>query len=71
MWYYFLIDLPKESEVTTDGFRNFLLEYKDKTLIDRFINSTTHQHISIAVPEKRAIPSLIRESFVDRTQFER
>lgn len=38
MWFYYLMDLPEDPEVTTDEFRNFLLEYKNQPFVDKFIN---------------------------------
>lgn len=39
MWYYYLMNLPEDPEIATYGFKNFLLDYKDKPLIDKFVNS--------------------------------
>lgn len=38
IWYYYLMDLLEALEVVTDGFISFLLEYKDRPRIDKFVN---------------------------------
>lgn len=65
------MDLSEEPEVTIDGFKIFLLEYKDQPLIDRFINCVTRQHVSITAPQKQVVPHLIRGTYVDHAQIER
>lgn len=52
IWYYYLINLPEDPEIATDGFRNFSLNYKHKPLVDKFVNSAPRQHISIATLPK-------------------
>lgn len=57
MWYYYLMNLLEESEIATDDYMNFLLEYKDKHLVDKFTNSVARQHISIVVHPKQPVIS--------------
>lgn len=71
MWYYFLVNLLEDLEIVTNGFRNFLLEYRDKIVVDVFINLAARQQVKIMAPLERSIPPLIRRSFVDRAKIER
>lgn len=66
MWYYYLMDLLEALKVATDGFGNFLLEYKNRSLIDKFVNCAAMQHVIITAPPKIVAPSSMRGNFVDR-----
>lgn len=71
MWYYFLMNLPKDPETMTDRFRNFMLEYKDKVVVDKYVNLVAKQQVNITVSPKRPVALPMRGYFVDRAQIYR
>lgn len=71
MWYYYLINLSKDSNTTTDRFKNFLLEYKDKVVVNKYVNLVARQHVNITAPSKRLAPHPMRGSFIDQAQIDR
>lgn len=59
LWYYYLIKLLLDPVMVTDRLMNFLLAYKDKTLVDKFVNLVARQLVSIITPFKLSHPDLL------------
>lgn len=65
------MNLPDDSETTTNSFCNFMHEYHDKVFVDKIINQAARQIVNIIAPLKRLVPPPMRGSFIDRAVIER
>lgn len=66
-----MMDLPEAPDNSTDGFGNFLLEYKEKELVDKIVNCVARQRVNITAHLKGAMPPSMRENLVDLAQVEK
>lgn len=65
MWYYYMLNLPEDTETATDRFRDYLKTYFDEAFVNSITNHAFKNRVTIMVPPKKTLPPPRRGFYVD------
>lgn len=65
-----MLNMPDDSEIATDVFRNYLLEYFEKEFVNKIVNQASRNWVNIMAPPKKTLLPPRRGAYVDRVEIE-